>query len=102
MTTPPPVQSNGARDALAKSLYIRTIVAILRRINTLLRGAAQRSQGQPSQTPPEDHTLHVVDMFGFECNEVNSLEQLSANLVSECLQDHYTRALFSDTVDLCK
>ncbi|XP_064406654.1 unconventional myosin-IXb-like [Halichondria panicea] len=92
--------SNGARDALAKSLYIRTIVAILRRINTLLRGAAQRSQGsQPP--PPDDATLHVVDMFGFENAEVNSLEALCGNLVSESLQDYYTRSLFRATVDQC-
>ncbi len=97
----PHTQSNGARDALAKSLYIRTIVAILRRINTLLRGAAQRSQGsQPP--PPDDATLHVVDMFGFESAEVNSLEALCGNLVSESLQDYYTRLLFRATVDQCK
>ncbi len=94
-------QSNGARDALAKSLYIRTIVAILRRINTLLRGAAQRSQGS-RPPPPDNATLHVVDMFGFESAEVNSLETLCGNLVSESLQDYYTRALFRSTVDQCK
>ncbi len=68
---PPPPQANGARDALTKALYIRTVVAIMRRINTLLRGASQR--GQPPQDSSQvvhDNHIHVVDLFGFEANEV--------------------------------
>ena len=76
-------------------------MAILRRSNTLLRGAAQRSQGS-RPLPSDDATLHVVDMFGFESSEVSSLETLCSNLVSESLQDYYTRSLFRATVDLCK
>ena len=67
-------QSNGARDALAKALYIRTVVAIMRRINTLLRGASQKTQGGGANSrhapSPDSSTLHVVDLFGFENCEV--------------------------------
>lgn len=68
------LQANGARDALAKGLYIRTVVAIMRRINTLLRGVSQKSHGggaKSHHTPSQDtNVLHVVDMFGFENCEV--------------------------------
>ena len=54
------LQANSARDSLAKSLYIRTIVAVTRRINTLLKGAGanspQKSHNRrhtPSQFPPD-------------------------------------------------
>ena len=44
-------QANGARDALAKALYSRTLVAIVRRINNLLRPVPQVSS-HGAQTVP--------------------------------------------------
>ena len=97
-------QSNGARDALAKALYIRTVVAIMRRINTLLRGASHRS-GSASRTRTqvltEDRSLHVVDLFGWEANEVNSLEHLCINWSAERIQQHYIKSMFTDTIEEC-
>jgi len=97
--------SNGARDALAKALYIRTVVAIMRRINTLLRGASQRGPGGvlALNRPPagEGHMLHIVDFFGFESNEVNSLEHFCVNWTAEKVQHYYTQSLFAATVQEC-
>ena len=49
-------------------------MAVLRRINTLLRGASQKTHGggaNSHHTPSGDSSvLHVVDMFGFENCEV--------------------------------
>lgn len=97
--------ANGARDALAKSLYIRTVVAIMRRINTLLRGASQR--GQPGMLTPahpqgtSERSIHFIDLFGFEANEVNSLEHLCVNLAAERVQHYYSQALFANTMQEC-
>jgi len=102
------LQANSARDALAKALYIRTIVAIMRRVNTLLKGVAHRSQGGMSTSghspmgTSEDHVLNVVDLFGYECNEVNSLEQMCINWSAEKLQQYYVTSLFTTTVQMCQ
>lgn len=98
--------SNSARDALAKALYIRTVVAIMRRINTLLKGASQRSQGGGvmPHTPPSsgsEQVVHIVDLFGFEAREVNSLESLCVNWTSEKLQHYYTQAMFHQVAEEC-
>ena len=101
-------QANGARDALAKALYIRTIVAIMRRVNTLLRGTSHLAQGgggSSSHSPTlnaESNMVHVVDLFGYEANEVNSLEQLCINWSAEKLQQYYINSLFTKTVQMCK
>ena len=99
------LQSNGARDALAKALYIRTVVAIMRRINTLLRGASQRSGSASktrNQSSTDDRSLHVVDLFGWEGNEVNTLEHLCINWSAERIQQHYIKSMFMDTIELCR
>lgn len=101
----PNVQSNGARDALAKALYIRTVVAIMRRINTLLRGASHRAGSASrsrTQEKADDRSLHVVDLFGWEANEVNSLEHLCLNWSAERIQQHYITTLFTDTIEQCR
>ena len=102
---PPPPQANLARDALAKALYIRTIVAVMRRVNTLLRGVSHR--GNSSSISPEGCNegttmVHVVDLFGYEANEVNSLEQLCVNWSAEKLQKYYVDSLFTKTVQTCQ
>ena len=77
----------------------------MRRINTLLRGASHRT-GSASRTrlqsPAEDRSLHVVDLFGWEANEVNSLEHLCINWSAERIQQHYIKSLFTDTIDRCR
>lgn len=44
-------QANGARDALAKALYVRTLVAIVKRINNLLRPLPQVSPRGAQSVP---------------------------------------------------
>ena len=57
-------QANSARDALAKSLYIRTVVAVTRRINTLLKGASGHSpqKGHSRKPPPESNPHSEVSI----------------------------------------
>jgi myosin heavy subunit len=45
--------------------------------------------------------LHVVDLFGAENCEVNSLEQLCVNWTAERLQLHFTHSLFTSTITQC-
>lgn len=52
------LQANSARDALAKALFVRTTVAVMRRINTLLKGAGAQSPQKPHhRSIPKSDTL---------------------------------------------
>lgn len=127
--------ANHARDVLAKALYIRTVSAIIRRINSLFKPTSQVTSpvspaplGSPSSrnvispptalssgnrlsqvTPPlvtqdlisNTSSLHVIDLFGFECNESNSMEQLCINWSEECLQEHFIKSVFSSVLEDC-
>ena len=76
----------------------------MRRINTLLRGASHRSGSATrgrGQTTTDDRSLHVVDLFGWEANEVNTLEHLCINWAAERVQQHYIKTMFTDTVEQC-
>ena len=78
----------------------------MRRVNTLLRGVSHRGGNSSSISPEgcnEGTTMvHVVDLFGYEANEVNSLEQLCVNWSAEKLQKYYVDSLFTKTVQTCQ
>ena len=44
------------------------------------------------------NVVNIVDLFGFECDETNSLEQLCVNWTAEKLQSLYTQFVFEDTL----
>jgi dachs protein len=118
--------ANSARDALAKALYVRTMVAIVRRINSLLRPlpstapppttphshlfggdtfSPNRSFGSPSVSEPAQHAelvLSVVDLFGFEKMEANGLEQFCINWAAECLNRHFCVSTFITPYEECR
>ena len=104
--------SNGARDSLAKTLYIRTVVAIMRKINTLLKGPSHRSHSGPLSSAKSfsplplaeqnDQVVHILDLFGFEQNEVNALEQLCINWSDEKIEHFYVQSMFRDMLERCR
>ena len=76
----------------------------MRRINTLLRGASHRTPAGivPRPQSANERTIHVVDLFGMEGNEANSLEQLCVNYCTEKLQQYYTTSMFTNTTEMCR
>ena len=60
---------------MAKALYGRMFSWIVNRINHLIASPAAIS-----------HTIGVLDIFGFENVECNSLEQLCINIANEQMQ----------------
>lgn len=78
------------RDALAKALYCKLFDWLVLRMNAAMRhcphaaDAAQLSQ----------HTLGLLDIYGFEVFQRNSLEQLCINYANEKLQAGFIQAVF--------
>ncbi|KGL78948.1 Unconventional myosin-XV, partial [Tinamus guttatus] len=72
-----------ARDSIAKTLYYLLFEWLLLRINEWLA---------PSET---DCTVDIVDFYGFEDLEVNSLEQLCINFANEHLQHFFSQTVIA-------
>jgi myosin-1 len=68
-------QCEVTRDALAKSIYARLFTWLISRINRTIAPAVKHT-----------YTLGILDIYGFEIFQNNSLEQLCINYVNEKLQ----------------
>lgn len=77
-------EAEDARDALAKALYNAMFLKLVKRVN--------ESIGYR-----EDIKLFcgVLDIFGFECFQSNSLEQLCINYTNERLQQFFNTFIFN-------
>ncbi|EGD78899.1 MYO1B protein [Salpingoeca rosetta] len=73
------------RNATAKALYNRAFSWIFERCNQLLG---------PHKRNPSDHSIGILDIFGFECFDTNSFEQLCINLANEQLQFFFNEHIF--------
>eukprot|EP00051_Salpingoeca_urceolata_P009658 m.117396 g.117396 ORF g.117396 m.117396 type:complete len:2248 (+) comp16399_c0_seq1:446-7189(+) len=86
------VKAVDSRDAMAKALYGRLFSWIVERISMTLASSSRQHQ----------HSLHrigVLDIFGFECMENNSLEQLFINIANEELQHYFNQFIFTWELD---
>ncbi|XP_052069098.1 unconventional myosin-VIIa-like isoform X1 [Mytilus californianus] len=120
--------ANATRDSFSKSLYCRTVSAILKRanslkrpsINSLLSDSTESNIHQEPTSPDSlssrrpsltcstssqfektryDGFISIVDMFGFEVAETNQLEQLCINLCAETIQHFYNTHIFKSTME---
>jgi myosin heavy subunit len=79
-------------DALGKALYARVFDDVVRSIN----GAVGLSRpGAPTRGTPAHAFIGILDIFGFERFERNSLEQLLINFTNEHLQSLFNRIVFT-------
>ena len=72
------------RDAFIKSVYQRIFDLLVKRVNESLSKSATESK----------LFIGLLDVFGFEIFEVNSLEQLCINHTNEKLQNFFLRSVF--------
>ena len=86
-----PFEADDVRDATAKGVYGRTFTWIVSRVNALL-GPKTKQAG------PKDKKIGILDIFGFECFQVNSFEQLLINLANEQLQFFFNNHIFKQEV----
>jgi len=79
-----------ARDALARHLYETIFTFVVARINAVVGSAQQATDAAASDLP----FIGVLDIFGFEFFDTNSLEQLFINFTNELLQHYFNEVIF--------
>ena len=85
-----PFEAEAMRDAFAKALYERAFRWIVKKVNELLG---------PRDKSPTDKVIGILDIFGFECFDNNSFEQLLINLANEQLQFFFNDHIFKMELD---
>ena len=78
-------QATDVRDALARAIYSALFEWIVARVNATLNVEASGDDFGGGRT------IGLLDIYGFECFEHNSLEQLLINLANERLQRHFNQ-----------
>jgi myosin heavy subunit len=81
-----PDEARSSRDALAKAIYGKLFGWIIAQVNGSLMDANARAQ--------EAGFLGILDIYGFENFDRNSLEQLFINFANEQLHQHFAISLF--------
>jgi len=81
-------QAEDVRDATAKSIYTKVFTWIVAECNAQLTHDG-------SSANASDTKMGILDIFGFECFDDNSLEQLCINLTNEQLQWYFNEFIFS-------
>ncbi|KOO34099.1 myosin type-2 heavy chain 2, partial [Chrysochromulina tobinii] len=78
-------QARDSRAALTKAVYGRLFAWLVSRCNERLVVA------EPAAVAA---SIGVLDIFGFECFQINSFEQLCINFANEALQQHFCADVF--------
>ena len=84
LTTP---QAENARDSLSMALYSALFGLLVDRINACLDPDDDDDSGKSTR-------ISILDIYGFECFDSNSFEQLCINFANEQLQQLFTCHLF--------
>jgi myosin heavy subunit len=81
-----PEEARNSRDALAKAIYLKLFGWVVQQINYALIDQNLKSSNH--------NFLGILDIYGFENFEKNSLEQLFINFTNEQLHQHFAVSLF--------
>ncbi|XP_065571075.1 neither inactivation nor afterpotential protein C-like isoform X2 [Artemia franciscana] len=87
-------ESYASRDSLSRILYARAFEWLVNLINMKI-SVTRLVFGDP-------HAIGLLDLFGFECAETNSYEQLIINITNEQLAFHFNQSIFSWEMQDCK
>jgi myosin heavy subunit len=88
------------RDALAKMTYSSLFLWLVQRVNQTLSTELPACDDVEERHDGKAGFIGVLDIYGFECFEVNGYEQLLINYCNEKLQRHFNRHLFEVEQDL--
>jgi len=90
-------------DSLARALYERIFLTVIEELNDISSGAGasdslgiKRSSSAARDFKDEsaEPVIALLDIFGFECLEHNSLEQMLINLTNEQIQKFFFGVIF--------
>mmetsp|Transcript_14360 Transcript_14360/g.26611 ORF Transcript_14360/g.26611 Transcript_14360/m.26611 type:complete len:1731 (+) Transcript_14360:285-5477(+) len=84
-------KATDSRDVLAKEVYAKVFVWLIKRINKSL---AKKTQKMGKTSKSNTSIIGVLDIFGFESFAYNSFEQLCINYCNEKLQFHFNDFIF--------
>ena len=84
-----------ARDALAKTVYARLFYKLVELVNKGIHSKNRVARGSEQEL-----IIGVLDIFGFEIFEKNSLEQLCINYTNEKLQQLFNLTTFKQEEEL--
>ena len=85
-----------SRDSLARGLYSKLFEYIVASVNERI-GRVSGDERTPQSTGlPGTKTVSILDIYGFESFETNSLEQLCINLANETLQQSFNEHVFKE------
>ena len=89
-----------SRDSLAKEIYNRLFLWIVKKMNSRL-SPIYSSDSEEDEIFNNKNTKYIglLDIYGFECFENNSLEQLCINYTNEQLQKLYINDFFQYEID---
>ena len=85
-------QCQKAKDALVKALYESLFTDLVAQINLDINSTV----ADATQLSSTRGNISLLDIFGFETFETNSLEQLCINYCNEILQSQFNRFVFSN------
>lgn len=87
--------ANQNRDALSKTIYSGMFDEVVRRVNLVF----VEDDGS-MMANPANRMISVLDIFGFEVLNSNSLEQLLINYANEQLHDYFSRHMYAEQIEL--
>ena len=86
-----------SRDSLAKELYNRLFLWIVKKMNSRL--SPQYTVSADDEEKRNIKYIGLLDIYGFECFDFNSLEQLCINYTNEQLQHLYINDFFQSEIE---
>lgn len=107
------INANLINKALCRTLYGRLFTFVVNRINESLKvslhnflpildshAQLHRNESQIKNLTNRGRNLGILDFFGFESNETNSLEQLNINYCNERIHQSYIQIVLKYQQDL--
>ena len=90
-----PARASELRHGFARSMYSTCFDWLVKQVNTSLRlESPTGGAAEPEEPSGAQQFIGILDIFGFETFQVNSLEQLCINYCNERLQSTFNEAVF--------